>query len=202
MENETTSPEPKEPILDQEPILDEVTDLEGVGTEAAPEGDGGAPVEEDILGLFLQMKKLTEERDQLQDQVYRTMADFQNFRKRKMEQEAQIKLLATEKLVRDLLPVVDNFARTVQAADAGATIEAITDGVRAVARQLNSALEGQQVSRIEPLGEAFDPEFHEALGIEVTDAVPEGHVAIVLESGYKMGDRLIRPARVKVAGKA
>lgn len=182
MENETT-PSPEEIV----PKAGE------------PTTENGGDVEADIEQLIREIARLTDERDQMQQQVLRTMADFQNFRKRKQEQEGQLRAFATEQFVRDLIPVLDNFERTVRAADGGATIEAITDGVRAVERQLRTALESQGVQRIKSLGEPFDPEVHEALGVEFTSEYDPDTVALEIEPGYKIADRVIRPARVKVA---
>ncbi len=146
-----------------------------------------------------ELEVLAGERDQLKDQLLRTMADLQNVRRRAAEDRLSIQKFATEELVRDLLPVVDNFGRAVASAEAGATPEAIVEGVQMIQKQLQSVLENRNVRRIESVGQLFDPEFHEALGADITEDVPEGTVTLEIEAGYRMADRVIRPARVKVA---
>jgi molecular chaperone GrpE len=147
------------------------------------------------------IRLLTLEKDQVQDQLLRTMADLQNFRKRAQQEKDQLRQFASEQLVIDLLPVLDNFERTLAAIQSGASVEAVKGGIQAVERQLRSVLETRRVKRIEAVGQAFDPEMHEALGSVQTAAHPEGAVAEEIEPGYKMADKIIRPARVKVARK-
>jgi len=157
-------------------------------------------VEADFQLLQTQIQSLANERDQLQAQLMRTMADFQNFRKRSDAENAQRALFATERFVTQLLPVLDNFERTIVHADSGASKEALVDGIRAVERQLRQVLETQNVRRIESLGQVFDPMVHEAIGFEASETHEPNTVVIEIEPGYKMGEKVVRPARVKVAG--
>lgn len=156
-------------------------------------------VEEDIQMLESQIETLTVERNQLQEQVMRTLADFQNFRKRTQQETATVRQFANLAFVDSLLPVLDNFERTVQHIEAGATPEAMLEGIRAVERQLRQALEAQNVKRIESIGKPFDPVVHEALGSEPSEEFAPETVIQEIEPGYTMGDRVVRPARVKVA---
>jgi len=160
------------------------------------------PAEPQTTGdLIAQVDKLAEERDHLKDQLLRTVADMQNLRKR-LQQEAQQTLqFATEELVRELLPVLDNFERTIAAGASGATVETLLEGVQAIDRQLRSALEKRKVTRIKAHGEPFDPDMHEAIATDETPELPEGTVTGEIEAGYKMADRVIRPARVRVSKK-
>lgn len=153
-------------------------------------------VEADIDEL---LHKLSDERDALRDQLLRTMADFQNFRKRQDDQRRQLETYATEKLVRALLPVIDNFERALASHESGASAESMIGGLQAVDRQFRQVLEAQQVTRIPSVGFPFDPEIHEALSMEPTEEHEENTVIGEIEAGYRMGDRVIRPARVRVA---
>lgn len=171
------------------------TDPEQPGT------DGQDAVDKDLDKLMLAVQRAKDERDQLQDQLLRTMADFQNFRKRQEDQRRQLEQFATERLVRALLPVMDNFERALASIEAGATVESIVEGLKAVDRQFKQVMEGQNVSRIPAVGEQFDPEIHEALALEPSEQHEDNTVIGELEAGYKMGDRVIRPARVRVARK-
>ncbi len=157
-------------------------------------------VEADFQVLQEQVQSLASERDQFQAQLLLTMADFQNFRNRSKAENAQRALFATEKFVTNLLPVLDNFERTIRHAESGATKEALLEGIRAVERQLRTVLEGQAVRRIESVGQPFDPEIHEAIGFEPGSEYEPNTVVTEIEPGYKMGEKVVRPARVKVAG--
>ena len=129
----------------------------------------------------------------------RIMADFQNLRRRGQQEIAALRQFATENLVAELLPVLDNFERTVEHLKAGASPESMLEGIRLVERQLRSALESQNVRRIPAVGATFDPVMHEA--IELLESEEHEHDTVVqeLEPGYKMGEKVIRPARVKVS---
>lgn len=181
-----------------------MTGDQALGEQNLDAVEGEAPAVEGaedprLVELEVRLQQLAAERDQLKDQALRAMADFQNFRKRvqaEREREAQF---ATERLVTALLPVLDNFERTVASVRSGASLDALAEGVGAVEKQLRGVLEGQKVTRLGEVGEPFDPNFHEALGTVATDELPEDSIAEVLESGYRMGDRVIRAAKVRVA---
>ncbi|HVT14159.1 MAG TPA: nucleotide exchange factor GrpE [Fimbriimonadaceae bacterium] len=172
------------------------------GVDLPPQAsDGQDAVDQDLNALMTAVQKAIDERNQLQDQLLRTMADFQNYRKRQEEQRKQLETFATERLVRALLPVLDNFERALASLSSGATSESIEEGLKAVDRQLRQVLEGQNVSRIPSVGHPFDPEVHEALALEPSEEHEDNTVIGELEAGYKMGERVIRPARVRVARK-
>ena len=151
--------------------------------------------------LAAEVERLTAERKQLEEQLLRTMAEFQNFRKRKEQEAEQIRQFATEKLVTGLLPVLDNFERTIAALEAGAPVDKVVEGIRLIDRQLRSILEGQNVRRIDSHGKPFDPDFHEAIAAEESHELPENTVVGEVEAGYRMADKVIRPARVRVSKK-
>ncbi|AIE87828.1 Heat shock protein GrpE [Fimbriimonas ginsengisoli Gsoil 348] len=167
--------------------------------EPIEEEIGNDETDADLNVLSTQMVRLQDELNGTKEQLLRTMADFQNFRKRNQNEVAQLRQFATENFVTALLPVLDNFERTVTHLQQGATAEQALVGIQAVERQLRAVLEGQNVRRIEAIGTPFDPEVHEAIGMEPSTEHPAGTVVVEAEPGYKMGDRIIRPARVKVA---
>ena len=144
--------------------------------------------------------KLATELAQKQEELLRTMADFQNFRKRTQTEAAQLRKFAAQSLVESLLPILDNFERTLRAAESGATLESLVGGVSAVERQLKSILEAQGLERIISVGQPFDAELHEALAVVATEDHEPDTVMDEIEAGYRMGDRIIRPAKVRVAG--
>ena len=163
--------------------------------------DAADMVEQDLLDIHAQIAQLSVDLTEAKERELRVMAEFQNYRKRNQSEVALLRSLATEAFVTDLLPVLDNFERTVAHLDAGATVESLLGGIKAVERQLRSVLEGQRVSRIPAVGEAFDPTLHEAVASEVSDQ-PEETVIEELQAGYRMGEKVIRPAIVKVAKSA
>ena len=132
------------------------------------------------------------------DAALRAMADFQNYKRRSLEEAVRTRELATASLVEKLLPVLDNFERAIAAAEAGADPVAVLEGIRMMDRQLRSVLEDVHVRRIEAEGQSFDPHLHDAVVGEHSDE-PEGTVLEVLESGYTMGSRTLRPAKTRVS---
>lgn len=158
-------------------------------------------VDNDLNQMMAAVQRASDERDQLKDQLLRTMADFQNYRKRQEEQRRQLEIFATERMATALLPVLDNFERALASLDTGASADSIVEGLKAVDRQFRQVLENHNVSRIQSVGLPFDPEFHEALAIEESAEHENDTVVEELEPGYRMGDKVIRPARVRVSRK-
>ncbi len=169
-------------------------------TESA-ENEVGIHEEPELAELREALQTAIHDRDRYQDQMLRTMADFQNFKKRVQVESEQLRSFATERLVTQLLPVLDNFERTIAAFEAGATIDSVVGGIKAVDRQIRSVLEAHNVARIPSHGEPFNPDVHEAIATEISEEHPEGTVLNEIEAGYKMADKVIRPARVKVSKK-
>jgi molecular chaperone GrpE len=172
-------------------------DSPGGAASSAPTEDRS----EELAELARQLQEASQERDEYKDQLLRTMADFQNFRKRMRDEQRQIELRANERLIVDLLPILDNFERAIAVAEAGNSHEALLEGVRAIDRQFKSVLEAQKVRRVESVGQPFDPEHHDALALVESTEHEEGTVLEEVESGYKIGERVIRPARVRVSKK-
>jgi molecular chaperone GrpE len=150
----------------------------------------GAPVDEDA-------DQLKKELDHVRDVYLRKLAEFDNFRKRVEREREDVRLAGVEEIIRDLLPVLDNFERALQHAedDSGAFLQ----GVEMIAKQLWDTLERRGVEEINPVGRPFDPELHEAVQRVEDGNHPPGTVAWVMLKGYLMGERLIRPAMVGVA---
>lgn len=145
------------------------------------------------------IEKLKTENDGLKDAMMRTMAEAQNIRRRIQDQMANERKFGAEGLVRDLLPVLDNFARTLQAIEKGASVDSIVDGVKSIEKQMLKAMEGANVKKIDAVGQVFNPEVHEAIVTHETDEVPNETVLDEIEAGYLLHDRVIRPARVRVS---
>ena len=139
---------------------------------------------------------LAAERDEAVDHWKRTAADFDNFRKRATREREEFVTFANERLVKELLPVLDDLERALVAATEHQEA-ALEDGVRLVHQALASLLARQGLQEIDAAGK-FDPHVHEALLSQPSDA-EEGSVIDVVQKGYRLGDRVVRPARVVVA---
>jgi molecular chaperone GrpE len=142
---------------------------------------------------------LRRERDEFQDLLLRKVAEFDNYRKRTERERRELGERAAADLIAELLPLVDNLERAL-AADAGEPgAEAYRKGVELIHKQVLDLLARRGVTPIDPLGAEFDPRLHEAVAREHGSARREGEVVQVFSRGYALGDRLLRPAMVKVA---
>jgi molecular chaperone GrpE len=154
------------------------------------EAEKSEPVEDDRLAAA--EAKAEEHLNDLK----RLAAEFENYKKRAAREQAALSTRATERLVKELLPIVDDLERALEAAEEHEEAK-LEEGVRLVHRQLASALEREGLAEIETNGK-FDPHVHEALLSQPSEA-DEGSVIEVLQKGYRLGDRVLRPARVVVA---
>jgi molecular chaperone GrpE len=140
---------------------------------------------------------LRRERDTLQDRLLRTAAEFDNYRKRIDRERRELAEFAAADILSEVLPIIDNLERALQAPASGD--EALRKGVELIHKQMLDLLRKRGVRPIEAQGAAFDPNFHQAVIHEASDAHAEGEVMQELQRGYLLGDRLLRPAMVKVA---
>lgn len=168
-------------------------DESGGGSESDPNDaahDDGAVARE--------LDRTRAELNDLQDRYVRKLAEFDNFRKRTERERVELERTAGESLIREILPVLDNFERALQHSEGGAD-EGFRQGVEMISRQLWEVLQRSGVEVIDPLGELFRPELHEAVQrVEDPDFEP-GTVAAVHAKGYAYGGRLVRPAMVAVS---
>jgi molecular chaperone GrpE len=139
---------------------------------------------------------LEAERDEYLNDLKRVAAEFENYRKRVLRDQESLVARAHERLVKELLPVLDDLERALAAAEEHEEAK-LEEGVRLVHRELKDALDREGVAEIETEGH-FDPHVHEALLSQPSEA-EEGSVLEVLQKGYKLGDHVLRPARVVVA---
>jgi molecular chaperone GrpE len=143
-----------------------------------------------------ELAALQAERDELFDRLQRLAAEFDNFRKRNARDNATLAERANERLVKELIPILDDLGRALEAAAEHEEAK-LEDGVRLVHRSLGDLLRKEGLAEIATEGK-FDPHVHEALLSQPSDA-EEGSVIEVVQKGYKLGDKVIRPARVVVA---
>jgi molecular chaperone GrpE len=139
--------------------------------------------------------QLKAERDQLVDRVARLQAEFENARKRNERERVEFRDYATGAAVEQFLPVLDNFELALKATG---TAEQMRTGVELIVKQMEEVLSRMQVSPIATVGEPFDPRLHEALGAVERDDLPDNYVAEEIRRGYKLRDRMLRPAMVRV----
>lgn len=144
-----------------------------------------------------EQKSETKEDEDLNTKYMRLMADFQNFKKRTEKQKSDIHAYANEKIVMGLIDVVDNFERAL-AADCNG-VESYKEGMELIFKQLMDVMKNAGVAEIEAENTPFDPNFHNAVMMEDTDKVESGNVSEVLQKGYTLNGKVVRPSMVKVA---
>jgi molecular chaperone GrpE len=138
---------------------------------------------------------LKAERDQLLDRLARLQAEFDNARKRQEREKQDFRDYATGNVVEQFLPVLDNFALAL---NSKGTADQLRTGVELIVKQMDEALRGLSVSVIPTVGQEFDPRVHEALGSIERDDLPDHSVAEEIRKGYKIRERLLRPAMVRI----
>ena len=136
------------------------------------------------------------EEEALNTKYLRLMADFQNYKRRTEKEKNDIYAFANEKIVSELLNVIDNFERALDAGDSG---DSFVEGMNLIFKQLQGVLEKAGVVEIEALGQDFDPNFHHAVLMEDSAEYESGKVTAVLQKGYLLNNKVIRPTMVKVA---
>ncbi len=178
--NDTTQTPPPEPTGAEEPV------------SQRPDG-------------FAVIEKLNAENAELKDRLLRALADVENLRRRSEREAADARAYAITAFARDLLNVVDNLARALESVPeevrqlSEGAMKSLIDGVEITARELSSTLGRHGVKKLEPLGEKFDPNFHQAMFEVPDETLPAGTVTQVVQSGWKIGERVLRPALVGVS---
>jgi molecular chaperone GrpE len=182
---ETPPTEPDDrPAVADEPRPEIVADGAEAPADAAPPAEAGP-----------------EEATDYKDRWLRAVADLQNFRRRGLRDHEEARRIAEERVMLEMIAALDDLERALEAARESGAPDSWTEGVRLVVQRIGEYLARQGVTKLDPLGQPFDPQLHEAmLEIEAPDAEP-GHVVQVAQSGYRRGDRALRAARVVVAGR-
>ena len=192
-------------MQDQEagPVRDRAeTDLQPEAPEdqapgaAEAGGEGGAEPAQDELA------ELQEELARHREAMLRMQAEMENLRKRMLRDAEKSRKFALERIMKDLLQVRDSMERGLEMVDGSATVESLIEGEKLTLKMLAKLMQDHGLEVVDPAGEPFDPELHEAMTVIPSADVPENTVVEVLQKGFKLHDRLIRPARVVVSGKA
>jgi len=184
---------------EQEAELKTLEGAEDGATEGVATGSGeeaAAVSRADFDKVKAEYEQLKAERDQLVDRLARTQAEFENARKRTEREKQEYRDYAVGNVVEQFLPVIDNFELALKAT--GST-EQLRSGVELIVKQMEEILRQLQVQPVAAVGEEFDPRQHEALGTVEREDLPDQHVAEEIRRGYKLRERLLRPALVRVA---
>ena len=189
-------------------LEDELSNLSGWDPEPEPREavntEAAGPVFAELIATRAELKRLQAESNDLRDKFARRQADFENFRKRTERERAETYNRAAAELMTKLLPVLDNLGRAL---DTEASVEAtesdefrhFLSGVDLIYKQLGGVLEAMGVKPVPSVGEKFDPHMHEAVDTEETDEYEPDTVIQEIVRGYRLGDKLLRPALVRVA---
>ncbi|MDQ2631748.1 MAG: nucleotide exchange factor GrpE [Actinomycetota bacterium] len=162
-------------------------------TEAVQQ-DGGQEVEQDLDALLTDAQK---ERDEYLELAQRTKADFENFRKRVAGDIQAAQARGKIEVAREVVDAVDNLERALETSGSG---DGLAAGVEMVLKGLRETLQRNGIEAVDPKGEKFDPNQHEALSTMPVEGTESGTVVEVVQKGYRLDDQLIRPARVVVSG--
>lgn len=146
-----------------------------------------------------QIDRLRAELEEARDRALRTQAELENYRKRAARQIDEERRYANLPLIRDLLPVWDNVGRAIEAAEKTHQTASLLEGFKMVAGQLEDVLERHDCTKIDALGEPFDPNFHEAISQQPCDKNPGNTVLQVIQTGFRLHDRVVRPSQVIVS---
>jgi molecular chaperone GrpE len=189
---------PTPPAEQRSPVGDQGSDVSRSRVDSkASKGrlDAADEVEHDLNALL-------NERDEYLELAKRTKADFENFRRRMAAETEAALARGKADVIRDVVPVLDDLERAIEAAGLdpeGDAEDGLAHGVLLVFRSLREALGRNGVEAIDPTGERFDPQWHEALSTQAADGAEPGTVIEVMQKGYRFGEQLVRPARVVVA---
>ena len=186
---------PSEPVR-EEPAKAETNEAGGKPEEKKEQADVPA-LQKALEAAKSEAEKLKGDLEQLNDVKLRLAAEYDNFRKRSQREKDAIYSDATASTVTALLPVIDNVERALSAENASA--EDMRKGVEMINTQAQQVFEKLNVTAFGAVGETFDPNIHHCVGTVDAEGVESGAIALVLQKGYKLGDKVIRPAMVQVA---
>ena len=188
-----TSEELLESVQNTDPVSDPADDLT-TGIEGA-ERTAGPVTPTEAADFDAETERLRLERDSLLDRLARLQAEFENARRRADRERGEFREYATGSAVEQFLPVLDNFQLALKA---NGTAEQLRAGVELIAKQMEEALRSLHVVPVETLGTQFDPRYHEALGNVEDPGLPDGQVFEEVRRGYRIRERLLRPALVRI----
>ena len=175
---------------DDKELALETEEVQESRTEGAHAGDGAD------VALRTELEQVRTERDQLLDRLARLQAEFENSRRREVKERQDVRDYAVQNAVEPFLGVMDNFQLAL---NAEGSVDQLRSGVELILRQMDEALRGLNVQPVESVGQQFDPRVHEALASIETAEYPDHQVIEEIRKGYKLREKLLRPALVKIA---
>lgn len=205
-DSDKPNPSTPPPATDASTAVVDATPADASGTDATP-AEVSSPTKVDkkegeIPPPKSAEDKLTEAQAELvrvRDQLLRTAADFDNFRKRSRREVEDAERRGKENFLKDMLPVFDNLERAAASAEGASDVKSVAEGLRMVLKQFVGTLDRVGVKRVPTVGESFDPTVHEAIQHAPSKDHPAGVVLVEVQPGYALGDRLIRAAMVVVS---
>lgn len=177
----------------------EVKKSKEIPVQEIPDTDDGQQEETDILAVENDLKELKEKYDKLSNDYLLSRADFENYRKRTLKEKADLIKSGGEDCLKQILPLVDDFERGLQAIDKSSDVDAVKQGMELIYNKFQTYLKQHGVTEIPTAGEPFDTEYHEAVTtFPVDDPAKKGKIIDTVQKGYKMNDKVIRFAKVVV----
>ncbi len=174
-------------------------DLDASGRESPESSAEAQEVEQELAGLQEALTAAEREAAEQREAMLRMHAEMENLRKRLIRDLEKSQKRALEGIMNDLLPVRDSLEKGLQAAEEDASVESLREGKALIMRMLGKVMSDHGLQEIDPAGQAFDPELHEAMSLIPSPEHAENQVIDVIQKGYRLNDRLIRPARVVVS---
>lgn len=169
--------------------------------EGTPVSETAPTQEAPSSDAMLELAKMSEQAEKFKNDYLYLRAEFDNYKRHAIKDRAELLKYGGERLVRDLLDVLDNFERALQVKLTPDTIDTFHKGIEMTAVALKEVLEKNGIFQINSEGQPFDPNMHEALSSEPTTSVPPGHISRVFKKPYKFHEKMIRPGQVIVAQK-
>ncbi len=181
----------------EENSLDQDLDVEGSAAEV--ELDDDETVEDPVEVLQASLGEITTKAEEYLDGWQRARADFANYKKRVLRENADIRQMARGEVIKLYLDIADDLGRALQEKPESREEGTWADGIEIIFQKLRSRLEAEGIKPMNPLGEEFDPNIHEALMKEESDEYESGQIIEVMQEGYWIGEKVLRPALVRVA---
>jgi molecular chaperone GrpE len=182
---------------ERDPAAEEAAEQPLAEEQASPGAENG---EAEAAAEDPRIEELRKQAEENHNRFLRAQADFDNYRRRTQKEKEELAQYASMKLVEQLLPVLDNFERAMSTSGDSQGGDSFVKGVDMIFRQLSQVLESEGLRKMEPVGAPFDPELHQAIMRVENDQFEEGTVVEVVQNGYWLKEKVLRPAMVKVSG--
>jgi molecular chaperone GrpE len=177
--------------------LDQDSDIADPAAEVKLDDDG--LIEDQVEVLRAALGEMTAKAEEYLDGWQRARADFANYKKRVLRENTEIRQIARGEVIKQYLDIADDLRRALQEKPESGEEETWADGIEIIYQKLRSRLEAEGLKPMNPLGEVFDPNIHEALMKEESEEYESGHIIEVMQEGYWIGDKVLRPALVRIA---